>query len=205
MKHFAELTPAAERIVDSAELMLQQVGFNGFSYEDIARQVGIKKPSVHHHFPTKIELVVVVTQRYTHRFRAQLLHIEGVHAHAVERLKAYAQLFAATFAQERRLCICGMLGAEADALPEEIRAQVCRFFRVNLDWLETVIAEGQANGELIATPPAASLAALWLSALEGAMLVGRGWTETQGPAAVAQALLQSWTEEPTFKSRSSLH
>ena len=70
MKHFSEISPTAERVVDAAEGLVQQHGYNGFSYDDVAQLVGIKKPSIHHHFPKKGELVAVVAQRYTHRFRA---------------------------------------------------------------------------------------------------------------------------------------
>ncbi|MGH8365748.1 MAG: TetR/AcrR family transcriptional regulator, partial [Pseudomonas sp.] len=93
MKHFSEISPTAERVVDAAEGLVQQHGYNGFSYDDVAQLVGIKKPSIHHHFPKKGELVAVVAQRYTHRFREELLSIEGQHAKAPDRLTAYAALF----------------------------------------------------------------------------------------------------------------
>ena len=57
MKHFSEISPTAERVVDAAEGLVQQHGYNGFSYDDVAQLVGIKKPSIHHHFPKKGELV----------------------------------------------------------------------------------------------------------------------------------------------------
>lgn len=101
MKHFAELSPAAERIVDAAEELVQHVGFNGFSYEDISQKVGIRKPSIHHHFQTKVELVVVMTQRYIHRFQMQLEEIESASTSSKERLRAYARLFAKTFENDR--------------------------------------------------------------------------------------------------------
>ncbi len=192
MKHFAELTPAAERIVDAAEELVQHVGYNGFSYEDISQKVGIRKPSIHHHFQTKVELVVVMTQRYIHRFQLQLEEIEGSAANSMERLHAYAEVFARTFENDRRLCVCGMLGAEADGLPEGIRAEVQKFFQLNAQWLERVIAAGQAAGELRAEQPASNLGALWLGALEGAMLVGRGVSGAQGPKAIAETLLAGW-------------
>ena len=53
MKHFSEISPTAERVVDAAEGLVQQHGYNGFSYDDVAQLVGIKKPSIHHHFPKK--------------------------------------------------------------------------------------------------------------------------------------------------------
>lgn len=173
---------------------MQHVGFNGFSYEDISQKVGIRKPSIHHHFPTKVQLVVVMTQRYIDRFRAQLEEIEAGTASSMGRLRAYAQVFAKTFENDRRLCVCGMLGAEADGLPQDIRAEVQRFFQLNAEWLERVIATGQSAGELRSHQPAANLGALWLGALEGAMLVGRGAKSSQGPGAIAETLLAGWQQ-----------
>ncbi len=190
MKHFSELTGMAERVVDVAEALIQQAGYNGFSYDDVAQQVGIRKPSIHHHFPTKAELVVTVVQRYAHRFREQLLRIEGRRATAGEQLSAYADLFEATYLQNRRLCVCGMLGAEAKGLPPDVAAEVQRFFEINLEWLRQVFSAGQADGSLRgqAQPPAA-LAELYLCALEGAMVVGRGAPASHGPAATGRALI----------------
>lgn len=36
MKHFSEISPTAERVVDAAEGLVQQHGYNGFSYDDVA-------------------------------------------------------------------------------------------------------------------------------------------------------------------------
>jgi TetR/AcrR family transcriptional regulator, transcriptional repressor for nem operon len=189
MKHFADLSPMAEKVVDAAQGLVQQRGYTGFSYDDVAAVVGIKKPSIHHHFPTKAELVAVVAQRYTHRFREQLLRIEGQHAAAPDRLQAYAALFEQTFANERRLCVCGMLGAEAQSLPQDVAVEVRRFFEVNLHWLAQVITAGQATKQLRADARAESLAEAYLCLLEGAMMVGRGLSAQAGPGPVAQTFL----------------
>ncbi|KQW51915.1 MULTISPECIES: TetR/AcrR family transcriptional regulator [unclassified Roseateles] len=189
MKHFSELSPAAERVVDAAEGLLQQQGYNGFSYDDVAQLIGIKKPSIHHHFPAKADLATMVVQRYTHRFREELLRIEGHHARARDRLVAYAELFDRTFARERRLCVCGMLGAEAHDLPESVRDEVARFFGINLRWLQEGFELGQREGALDPAAQPEALARAYLCALEGAMVVGRGLANDQGPSTVGRAML----------------
>ena len=135
-QHFPELCPAAEGL-------LPQQGYNGFSYDHVAQQAGIKKPSVHQHFATKADLAGMVVQRYTHRFREALLRFEGQHAGARKRLAACAELFDRTFARERRLCVCGMLGAEVHDLPEAVRGEVARFFGINLRWLQAAFERRQ--------------------------------------------------------------
>ncbi len=189
MTAFGEMSATAERVVDAAEGLIQQHGYNGFSYEDIARQVGIRKPSIHHHFATKAELVAVVAQRYTQRFGEQLLAIERGHARAPARLKAYAALFQQTFAHDQRLCLCGMLGAEVDSLPGEVADHVTQFFATNLKWLTAVVADGQRASLIRPRPSSAAIAEAFLCALEGAMVVGRGMPSAKGPAATAAVFL----------------
>jgi TetR/AcrR family transcriptional repressor of nem operon len=40
-------------LLDVAEELLLTRGYNGFSYNDIAEKVGIRKASIHYHFPSK--------------------------------------------------------------------------------------------------------------------------------------------------------
>ena len=84
-----------------------------------------------------------------------------------------------------------MLGAEADALPEEVRLEVRQFFRINLDWLTTVFEQGMAQGSLRHTGSADVLADTFISLLEGAMLVGRGLPAARGPQSAAAVFLAS--------------
>jgi TetR/AcrR family transcriptional repressor of nem operon len=191
MRHFSEISPAAERVLDAAEALIQSHGYNGFSYDDIARQIGIKKPTIHHHFPTKSELVTIVAQRYAHRFRTRLTDIAGRPGSAADRLRAYAQLFAGTYRQNRKLCVCGMLGADAETLPADAAAEVTRFFRVNLDWLASVMADGERAGTLRLVAQPRDHAQAFLSALEGAMMVGRGLGSDTSPEAVGRTMISS--------------
>ena len=191
MKHFSEISPTAERVVDAAEGLIQERGYNGFSYDDVAKLVGIKKPSIHHHFATKSELAAVIAQRYTHRFKEYLLQIEGRFVKADDRLSAYAGLFEKTYSVDKHLCVCGMLGAEMSSLPDIVNHEVDRFFEVNLQWLTEVIEEGQRAGHLTTIIPAQSMAETFLAMLEGAMVVGRGMQKGSGPSQIASHFLKT--------------
>ena len=54
----------AEAILDCARTLIVTGGYNAFSYADIASVVGIRKPSIHHHFPSKAALATVLVTRY---------------------------------------------------------------------------------------------------------------------------------------------
>ena len=54
-------------ILDAAERRIQAGGFGGFSFREIAEDVGIKSSSVHYHFPTKEDLAAEVVRRWADR------------------------------------------------------------------------------------------------------------------------------------------
>src|SRR5215470_9366346 len=65
------------RILDVAERLAQVRGFNGFSYADIAAEVGITKAALHYHFATKADLGEALIGRYAARFGEALAAIDG--------------------------------------------------------------------------------------------------------------------------------
>ena len=54
-------------ILDVAERRIRAHGYNGFSFREIADEIGIKSASVHYHFPTKADLAAAVAKRYRER------------------------------------------------------------------------------------------------------------------------------------------
>src|SRR5215208_6163769 len=67
----------ATRILDTAERLVQVRGFNGFSYADVAAELGVTKASLHYHFAGKTELGHALIARYAQRFSAALEHIDA--------------------------------------------------------------------------------------------------------------------------------
>ena len=184
----------SERILDIAEELIQRYGYNGFSYDDIARAVGIRKPSIHHHFAAKADLGAAVVKRYTERFGKKLGTIERIQKTSHAQLESYIELFAMTYRQDRRLCLCGMLGAEADTLPEGVRQEIRSFFVMNREWLAQVLQNGRGAGEIFFTEPPERRALTFLSSLEGSMVVGRGLDVEDLVVDVGYAILADLTK-----------
>src|SRR5258706_9278478 len=65
----------AEQILDLAGLLIKTRGYSAFSYQDIADSLGIRKASIHYHFPSKADLGIAVVDRYVARFGAALVAI----------------------------------------------------------------------------------------------------------------------------------
>ena len=185
-------TKTATRILDVAERLVQTRGFNGFSYADIAAELGITKASLHYHFPGKAELGEALINRYGERFADALAAIDGSDADARAKLEAYVDLYAEVLRGER-MCLCGILAAEYQTLPDPMRDAVVRFFDDNEAWLTGVLAQGQKSGTLSLCEPAGQAAQMILSGLEGAMLVARPYSDLERVKSAADRLLTSLT------------
>jgi TetR/AcrR family transcriptional repressor of nem operon len=184
----APTSDTAARILDAAEQLVQSRGYNGFSYADIAAQVGITKASLHHHFETKATLGKALIDRYHAHFMQALAMIDANGRDAADKLQGYARLYAAVL-EDERLCLCGMLAAEYDTLPRAMQEGVRTFFDVNEEWLAGVLEQGRRGGRFHRRGPARETARLLLSALEGAMLVARPYHDVARFNVAAEQLL----------------
>jgi TetR/AcrR family transcriptional regulator, transcriptional repressor for nem operon len=63
------ITPnTREQIVRVARNLIQTRSYLGFSFQDIADEIGIRKPSLYHHFASKEALGVEVLRQATRSF-----------------------------------------------------------------------------------------------------------------------------------------
>src|SRR3978361_825320 len=135
------------RILDVAERLLQVRGYNGFSYGDVATELGITRAALHYHFPGKAELGQALIERYATRFAGALAELDATAPDAATRLRGYVALYTDVLSADR-MCLCGMLAAEHRTLPDLLQQSVCDFFSANTDWLRKVMEEGCADGSL---------------------------------------------------------
>jgi len=169
-KNVAASPDTATRILDVAERLVQTRGFNGFSYADVAEELGVTKPSLHHHYASKADLGRALIVRYSENFSAALQAIDRGTGDSLWKLRRYVKLYADVLTGER-LCLCGMLAAEYATLPKGMQEEIRRFFDANEKWLAAVIEEGRREGVLRTQASAVNSARGLLAALEGAMLV----------------------------------
>ena len=162
----------ATRILDVAERLAQVRGFNGFSYADIAAELGITKAALHYHFASKADLGEALIDRYAARFSDALAAIDAAASAPPAKLRGYAELYADVL-RNQRMCLCGMLAAEYPTLPGAMRASVVSFFDYNETWLQQVLEEGRGDGSLQFSGSTRDVARMIISCLEGAMLVTR--------------------------------
>jgi TetR/AcrR family transcriptional repressor of nem operon len=181
--------PAQSRILDAAERLCQTRGYNGFSFRDLAKIVGIRSASIHYHFPTKADLGRAMVVRYRHRIEGALAEIERKETAAGARLKRFVGLLREVLKDENRLCLGGILAAEAGTLSDDMKTEVRRFFDACEQWLAKELRSGREQGELSYNGSPTAAARTMLSALEGAMLTSRAFGDDRRLVESAQWML----------------
>jgi TetR/AcrR family transcriptional repressor of nem operon len=105
-----ELSPRAAEIIACARTLLVAGGYNGFSYADIAGSVRISKASIHHHFPSKAELVQTVVRSYRDEAQKGLAAIQSGISDPLAQLQAYTGYWETCIGDgSSSFCICAML------------------------------------------------------------------------------------------------
>lgn len=160
-------------LLSCAETQMRSKGYSAFSYADLAAKVGIRKASIHHHFPTKECLGAELINDYIARFNETLVSIEAQHPDPLQRLQAFSRLFVIS-ANEGLLPLCGALAAEMAALPLSLQGLTRDFFNAQLTWLHTTLDDAVLEHNWSPGTTAQNFAFMLLSMLEGASLID--WT-----------------------------
>ncbi len=158
-----------ERIMEAARLTVQDRGYSGLSFRDLAKDVGIKSASIHHYFPTKGELGGALADRYTADFAA---YLDGLLADGLDPrtcLARYTDVFRDTLRNDNRMCLAGILAAEHKELPDEVRNEVVKFGAMNENWIAQVLAKAGGADSGGNRGRARAI----FAAIEGAQLVAR--------------------------------
>jgi TetR/AcrR family transcriptional regulator, transcriptional repressor for nem operon len=161
----------AGKIVAAAERRMRESGFHGFSFRDIATDVGIKSASVHHHFPTKEDLGAAVAEAYTKRLIDALGDPNDPQRTPEALIALYVDVYRQGVQKGRQTCLGGIIACELTSLPNEVGRGGAVFFERSLSWLEAVLRRKPPTAE----PEAVQAQALRLLALlQGAALIAKG-------------------------------
>ena len=149
-------------IIDAAERRIQAGGFGGFSFREIAADVGIKSSSVHYHFPTKEDLASAVVRRWA-EYTSEAIDREF--EKDKDPVRVWTKALRGTTVSPPHMCPCTVLGASSRDLPEQVAAEVKAFFKMCLN---KMVEQGLSRNE----------ASELFSRLVGAMVVANGIRDT---------------------------
>ncbi|MBY3314442.1 TetR/AcrR family transcriptional regulator [Rhizobium laguerreae] len=164
-------TDMREAVMAAAKATVQSRGYNALSFRELAKEVGIKSASVHYHFPTKGDLGAALARRYTEEGAAFLAELLATSEDATWCMDRYTEIFRSALANDNRMCLCGIMSAELDDLPAEVRAEVGKFAAMNVGWLGNLLSRAKPTAS---EQDLREHAMAIFAAIEGAQLVARG-------------------------------
>ena len=185
--------PTAKSILDVAQDLCQRVGFNGFSYRDIASELGIKTSSIHYHYPTKGKLGEALLIRYRGEFTSALANLSAETRDPTKRIQRFGEVLGGALKDKNKLCLCVMLASELETIEPAMQTQVRSFFEDAERWLAGALSEGKESGAFAFEGSAAAVARSYLAALQGLAIWARAFNEPArfdaGRAWLAQGLV----------------
>jgi len=166
-------TDTRQRILDVAQDLVQRLGPNGMSYQDISAAVGIRKASIHYHFPAKEDLLVALVEQFG---RNALAAVDGVIADggsASAQMKRVIGLEEGQVRDGRKACLFAMVTAESEKPHSRPMDEVRRYVDQFVDRLAKILEAGRGDGSFdFAGDPRRTAAAVF-SLMQGAMFNAR--------------------------------
>ncbi|MEP9354657.1 TetR/AcrR family transcriptional regulator [Xanthobacter sp. KR7-65] len=190
-------------ILDCARALIIAGGYNGFSYANIAEVIGIRKASIHHHFPTKLDLVCTLVSRYRAEAAKGLATLEQAIPDPLEQLRAYSGYWEACIADAQRpFCLYALLATQIPVLPEPLVLEIRAYFHVLSGWLTQVLQRGVQQGIFHLAGEAKAEAEIFMASVHGAMLSARAYGDPRVFGAIVNPMIQRLASPPAVGARS---
>ncbi|MFS0728276.1 TetR/AcrR family transcriptional regulator [Paenibacillus sp. 1P07SE] len=187
----------ANDILACARSLIISGGYNGFSYADIAKVVGIRKASIHHHFPNKVDLVTTLVARYREEAKSGMANLELQTPEPLEQLQRYTGYWEACIMDASApFCICALLASQIPDLPEEVVLEVRAHFQSLSAWLTSVLERGERQGQVQLKSPPHAEAEAFMATVHGAMLSARAYGDPKIFGFVTRPLLERLAPRP---------
>ncbi|AVQ79592.1 MULTISPECIES: TetR/AcrR family transcriptional regulator [unclassified Variovorax] len=157
-----------EQILAVARGFIETRSYLGFSFQDVADAVGVRKASLYHHFPSKEALGIAVIRSATQGFKDWDAAREREPKDALE---SYFRMYRNTLNAGSGICPAGALAPGWDVINDELREAVRELRSTQVTWLTGVL--GALMPERKKGVSVASLAAFVFSSCQGALLSAR--------------------------------
>lgn len=171
-KH-SKILSTRQKIIEFSADMLRSKGFDGFSYLDISRHLGITKASVHHHFPKKVDLGLALCDWTQNWFEKGLSYFDSISTSQWNKLELYMNAAMQYTLIEKKLCPISALYSDLSKLPDSMKERLMTLDDFELNWITQVIVEGIENKEFIPHQDPLAIAGLYIFSCKGALYYAR--------------------------------
>jgi len=168
-----------KKLLDAAECLLLAEGYSRTSVEAVCERASLTKGSLYHHFKTKEDLAIAVLERWLARNGGILS--EGPHTSASDPVEAALLYIGHVADSTERLwssgCLVGSLSMDLAASSDRMQQCVEAMFKGFVAQHAALFAPLIANSRQSNTPTPEELAEMFLSIIEGAIVVGKSYRD----------------------------
>ncbi len=157
--------------LEIAKKQLQTKGFNGFSFQDIADTLGIKKASLHYYFSSKEDLALEIMHSYETGFAEWSKKTASFAPE--KRLEKWFNLFFRLAEDDHKICPVGALCTDLDIFSKSTRSKILQFHERQRDWIQENLKQGQDSKAYKADLKIEPTSDLIMSSIQGALQIAR--------------------------------
>lgn len=128
-----------EQLLHEASRMLLRKGLSGFSLQELATSLNLKKASLFHHFPSKGALALELYRFYQRSFSDWVLSHE--HLAPEKQILAYAEELTRWICEKQRVCPVGALSLEWQQVPSDLQKEILILHELQKEWLSRMFRE----------------------------------------------------------------
>jgi TetR/AcrR family transcriptional repressor of nem operon len=174
-----------------AEDLIQRVGLNAMSYKHISDAVGIRKASIHHHFPKKKDMVDALLERCEITYGTNYRQIVDGTGSAPEKLRQIAKVFEDGVVSDK-LCLVGMISSDCSTLEENSCLVLEKTLQRTIDIFSMVFIQGSEERSLVFAGAYKDAAYAYFSLLVGLQIAARVKGGAGAFATAAEVIISSW-------------
>lgn len=165
-----------ETVLQTATSLFLTRGYQLTSMDDIVAVSSVSKTNIYYHYKNKEELLLAIVDRLIERYDRQIMHVLSQEDLSIpDRLERMLHLFADSQEQQEILGGCPFLTlyTQTAHASEEVSARIKGFFDRQLTGVERLLEAGKQRGELPPEMPAAAMAAMIVTSVEGALFIAK--------------------------------
>lgn len=162
-----------ELILDLAEDLIHEKGYNAFSYKDLSMALGIKNASIHYHFPSKEDLGVAVIERAKQKLLHLKIKAQSKQLNPIEELDFFFSIFIHYLEKKLKVGLMGTLAANYFAIPPKMQNLGKELLEICTDWLQEILSKGKKSKDFIFSNSLKIKSLQIIASLEGALQISR--------------------------------
>lgn len=161
-----------EQLLKYAFDLVQERGINAMSYSDLSDAIGIKKASIHYHFPRKEDLINELLSYCEEDYGKRYEAVVSSELSPEEKLMAIGDIYSQGV-RDNKICLINILSAEKDSLENKSVKHLENAIDRTVRIFEKIFTEATAKGDIPENFNTLHGAQSFFSLLNGAQNISR--------------------------------